>query len=270
MNRNASGKGLARPAVEELEPRCLLHGFGLGMPAAAGAGPAPTGPVLSGGLPGLTMTPAGSKGVQPGNFGPVINNPYLPLIPGTIFTYQGTKDGAPVTDVITVTHQTQVIEGVATTVVTDLVYVSGQLEERTIDWYAQDKQGNVWYFGERTAELQNGHVVSTEGSWKAGVNGAQAGIVMEAHPQVGDTYQQEFAPGVAQDMATVLSLNAQFTTPQRTFTNCLQTAEFSPLEPGFLEYKYYAPGVGFLGSVTVQGGSETLELVGVTKNGLSA
>jgi hypothetical protein len=131
--------------------------------------------------------------------------------------------------------------------------------------HAQDTQGNVWYFGEITKEYENGKVTSREGSWLAGVRNALPGIVMEAQPQVGDSYFQENAPNVAQDMATVLDLHAKFTAPYGTFKNCLQTQESSPLEPGFVENKYYLPGVGFLGSVAVQGGDETLSLVSVMK-----
>jgi hypothetical protein len=152
--------------------------------------------------------------------------------------------------------------GVKCREIADKVYVDGFLEEDTLDWFAQDELGNVWYFGEDTRELdQAGNVVSTEGSWEAGVDGALPGILMEARPRVGDTYRQEFYPGVAEDMATVLALNKTVKVPFGTFRDCLQTKEFTPLEPGQFESKYYAYGVGFIRSVLVKGGKEELNLV---------
>jgi len=140
--------------------------------------------------------------------------------------------------------------------------VDGVLAEDTLDWFAQDKGGNVWYFGEDTKELDaNGNVISTEGSWQAGVNGAQPGIVMEADPHVGDTYQQEFSVGVAEDMATVVALNKTVNVPFGSFKDCLETSEFTPLEPGTIDHKFYAQGVGLVQSVALRGGRERLELV---------
>jgi hypothetical protein len=133
----------------------------------------------------------------------------------------------------------------------------------TLDWFAQDNAGNVWYFGEFATEFKNGKVIGHDGSWEAGVDGAKAGIVMEAKPKVGDTYQQELAPGVAEDMATVLSLKESVCVPYGCFSNVLKTRDFSPLEPGVAENKYYAPGVGQIKTVMVEGGSEVSELVDV-------
>lgn len=199
---------------------------------------------------------------DPDNFVRRIDNPYFPLKPGTTFIYRGETDGTPTKDVMTVTHQTKEILGVTTTVVHDQVYEEGVLTEDTLDWYAQDKQGNVWYFGEDTKELdENGNVISTEGSWQAGVNGAQPGIVMLAHPQKADKYQQEFAADVAEDMAQVLGFKNSLCVPYGCFKHVLVTKEWSPLEPGVVENKYYAKGVGFIYSEMVQGGNETLALV---------
>ena len=195
-----------------------------------------------------------------------INNPFFPLAPGTTFLYQGTKDGIPTSDAFTVTHQTRKIAEVTCTVVTDLAYENGILAERTTDYFAQDTLGNVWYFGEDTAELDaNGNVVSTEGTWRAGVNGAQQGIIMEANPRVGDSYNQENAPGVAQDMARVSSLNKSACVPYGCFDDLLLTRETSPLDPGTVEEKLYARGVGFIRGEVVKGGSEVTELVSITK-----
>jgi hypothetical protein len=264
MNGKSPTDRKARLKVEELEQRCLLSSVATGLPTTA-VGPSATTPLVSGGLPGMSVISSSTTTFNAANFSKSstqITNPLLPLIPGTTFLYTGQKDGQPQTNVVTVTNQTANILGVNTVVVHDTVYVNGKLFEKTTDWYAQDTQGNVWYFGESTFEVGSG----TSGSWKAGVNGALPGIVMLANPQVGNTYQQEFAAGVAQDMATVQSLNATFTVPFGTFTNALQTQESSPLEPGFTESKYYAPGVGFLGSVVTAGGNETLSLVAVFKN----
>ena len=200
--------------------------------------------------------------IDPRDFTTNIDNPFFPLIPGTTYIYEGSKEVSPVKDEFQVTSRTKVIMGVKCVEIADKVYVDGYLEEDTLDWFAQDKDGNVWYFGEDTKELDpTGNVVSTEGSWEAGVNGALPGILMEAHPRVGDTYQQEYSPGVAEDMATVLSLNKTVKVPLGTFKGCLQTKEFTPLEPDQFEHKFYVSGIGFVRSVLVKGGKEELNLV---------
>jgi hypothetical protein len=199
---------------------------------------------------------------DPDNFVRKIDNPYFPLKPGTTFIYKGQVDGTPTRDVMTVTHQTKVILGVTTTVVHDRGYEDGILTEDTFDWFAQDKQGNVWYFGENTKELdEKGNVISTEGTWQAGVDGAKPGIVMLAHPHKGDKYRQEFAPDVAEDMAQVLGFKDSLCVPYGCFKHVLVIKEWTPLEPGVVENKYYAKGVGFIYSEMVQGGNETLALV---------
>ena len=194
-----------------------------------------------------------------------VTNPYFPLRPGTTFHYAGETDGIPTTDDMEVTRQTKVILGVRCTVVHDRVYTDGVLSEDTLDWYAQDTTGNVWYFGEDTKELDsNGNVTSTEGSWLAGVNGAHQGILMEAHPRVGDHYQQEFAAGVAEDMAQVLGLHKSACVMFGCFDDLLLTKEWSPLEKGVTEHKYYARDVGFILVDAVKGGDEHSELVSIT------
>jgi hypothetical protein len=202
--------------------------------------------------------------LDPGNFVSKVDNPYFPLTPGTTFTYRGETEGVPTRDVMTVTYDTKVILGVTTTVVHDQAYEDGVLAEDTFDWYAQDKAGNVWYFGEDTKELdENGNVISTEGSWEAGVNGAEPGIVMEANPKKGDKYQQEFAADVAEDMAQVIGFVDSFCVSYGCFNNVLVTKEWTPLEKGVVENKYYAKGVGFIFGVMVKGGDEQTELVRV-------
>jgi hypothetical protein len=203
--------------------------------------------------------------VNPADFVAKIDNPYLPLVPGTRFRYEGTTDKGPETVVVEVTHQTQQILGVTTVVVRDTVTRRGQLVEDTVDWFGQDRKGNVWYFGEDTKKYQNGKVVSTKGSWEAGKNGAQPGIVMKAQPQVGDTYRQEYLKGEAEDMGEVLSVTERATVPFGSFDQVVMVKDFTPLEPDRVEHKYYARGVGFVLEVMVKGGKDRLELVEVTR-----
>jgi hypothetical protein len=156
-----------------------------------------------------TYTPV----IDPANFVAVVDNPYMPLTPGTTFVYEGNTEKGNEHNEVYVSSETKVIMGVTCVVVKDTVLVDGVLEEKTLDWYAQDKQGNVWYFGEASSEYQNGAVVSTKGSWEAGVDGAQPGIVMEAHPAGGDFYRQEFLLGDAEDLAEVVGLTESVTVP---------------------------------------------------------
>jgi hypothetical protein len=202
---------------------------------------------------------------DPANFVSVIDNPYFPLEPGTTFIYRGESEGAPRRDVMTVTSDTKVIQ-VTTTVVHHLSYEDCVLIEETLDWYTQDRDGKVWYFGENTKELdENGNVISTQGSWHAGVDGAKPGIIMLAHPTKGKRYQQEVAPGVAEDMAQVIGYKASFGVPYKCFKNVLVIKEWTPLERGVVEHKYYAQGVGFIYSVMVRGDEEELQLMRVKR-----
>jgi hypothetical protein len=193
-----------------------------------------------------------------------IDNPYFPLVVGTTFTYEGFKDDASLTDVMTVTPDTRTIMGVTVTVVQDTAWEDGILAEDTFDWYAQDDAGNVWYFGEDTREYDvQGNVISTEGSWQAGDGDNLPGILMEAQPKAGDTYRQEFAPDVAVDMATVINVRRHITVPFGSFGSVVETKEWSCLEQG-LDHKFYAPGVGSIRELAVAGGQEMIELVSVT------
>ncbi len=202
--------------------------------------------------------------LDPGNFVSVIDNPYFPLTPGTTLIYRGETEDVATRDKVIVTSQTKTILGITTTVVHDLAYEDGVLVEDTFDWYAQDVDGNVWYFGEDTKELdEKGNVISTEGSWEAGVDGAEPGIIMEANPQIGDRYYQEFYRGVAEDQAKVLELDASICVRYGCFDNVLVTKEWTRLEPGVVENKYYAKGVGLIFEVIVKGGDEQSELVRV-------
>jgi hypothetical protein len=194
-----------------------------------------------------------------------IDNPYLPLTPGTTLTYRGKLDGISAVDVFAVTHDTKVIQGVTTTVIHDQVFKKGELVEDTLDWFAQAADGTVWYLGEDTRELENGQVVSTEGSWEAGVDHARAGIFMPAHPRVGQFFKQEDAPKVAEDCTRIVDLNATVRTPYVNSNRALKTEEFSLLEPGVLDNKFYVRGTGLVQEQTVQGGNDILKLVSVQK-----
>jgi hypothetical protein len=187
-----------------------------------------------------TQEKAYAPHINPADFTTTIDNEYLPLKPGTTFVYEGGTER----DEMTVTHDTKKVMGVECVVVDDRAWESGQLIEKTYDWFTQDNKGNVWYFGEDTKEYKNGKVVSTKGSWEAGVDGAKPGIIMQAHPKVGQTYRQEYYPGEAEDMAKVQSLNDSVTVPYGSFDHVLVTKEWTPLEPSYHEHKYYARGVG--------------------------
>ena len=192
-----------------------------------------------------------------------VDNEYLPMVPGTTFVYEGeTEDGLEHNEVY-VTHETKEILGVTCTVVRDKVWVEGELAEDTLDWFAQDEDGNIWYFGEYSEEYENGEVVSTEGSWEAGVDGAEPGILMPANPRPGDSYQQEYYEDVAEDMAKVLRLNASASVPYGDFEDCLKTKEWTPLELGTVEHKYYASGVGLVLVVELKGGHVRIELIDI-------
>jgi hypothetical protein len=192
--------------------------------------------------------------IDPADFVAAVDNPYLPWIPGTVFHYRSAQEEITVT----VTHDTKVIVGVTCTVVHDVVTEDGEVTEDTFDWYAQDKAGNVWYFGEDTKTLENGQVVSTEGSWEAGVNDAKPGIIMRAGARVGDAYRQEYAPGTALDRAEVIAVGESVTVSAGSFDHCIKTRESSDLTPGDIENKFYCPNVGEVLAVTSDGEREEL------------
>lgn len=202
--------------------------------------------------------------IIPADFTNVIDNRYLPYKPGTVWVYDGVTDEGKERIEITVTGETKTIMGVKCVVLTDRVMLNGALKEATFDWYAQDKLGAVWYFGEDSKEYEKGAVVSTLGSWEAGVKGALPGIVMEADPKVGDTYRQEYLAGVAEDRARVVGLDGTVSVPFGSFKGTLKTQEWTMLEPKVLEEKVYAPGVGNVLTVMVKGGKSVEKLVGMT------
>lgn len=182
--------------------------------------------------------------VDPSNFVADIDNPFFPLVPGTTFVYEGQTSQGLEHDEFAVTHRTRIILGVRCVEVHDTVRLDGKLSEDTLDWFAQDVDGNVWYFGENTHELEGGLISTIDGTFMAGVNGAKPGIIMKAHPKVGDFYRQEFDLANAEDFAEVVGLNASVTVPTGTYHHCLKTKETTPLEPDLVEDKYYARGIG--------------------------
>jgi hypothetical protein len=206
--------------------------------------------------PDLTYNPS----FNPADFSTTIDNPLLSLVPGTHYVYESPDETVD----ITVTNETKVLAGVTCVEVHDTVTSGGEVVEDTLDWFAQDKDGNVWYCGEDTKELEGGKVVTTEGSWQAGVDGAKPGIIMhEVQPPIGQPYRQEYSPCNAEDFADVVSLDESVTVPYGSFDHCLQTHESTPLEPALNEYKFYCPGVGLALEVDVVTGART-ELTEIT------
>ena len=190
--------------------------------------------------------------VRPERFVDCVDNPYYPMIPGTVYTYQTETEESMETTTVTITNQTKEVMGISTTVFHDVVSnADGQVIEDTYDWYAQDVNGNIWYFGEDVTnyDLENG-TSNHDGSWQAGVDGAVPGIIMLANPVVGDVYREEYWAGEATDMAAVSDLDASASTPVGEFTGMLETANYNPLD-NELEYKQYEPGLGFVAAQIV-------------------
>ena len=209
-----------------------------------------------------------AAGINPADFSARVDNPWFPLKPGSSYVYRGIKDGQPSRDVMTVTHRTTKIQGAPCVVVHDVLYIRGKLHERTTDWYTQDKKGNVWYFGEQTAEFdKNGQVTSTEGTWQAGRNGATPGIFFPANVKVGQSGRQEFYKGHAEDHFQIVSLNQTVKVPYLSTNRALLTKEWTPLEPGVIDHKFYVRGIGVVLEQTVKGGSERNELVSFQRGG---
>lgn len=201
--------------------------------------------------------------LDPADFVGVIDNPYYPLPVGRVLTYRGVRDGVHQTEHVTVTDRTKVIQGVTATVVTDVARHGSRLLERTTDWFAQDTLGNVWYLGERTAAYDPDGTVDTSGSWLTGVDGAKAGIIMEADPRVPDAYRQEFLKGEAEDAAWIVDRGGKLQVPYGTVHQILTTLEASVVEPGVYDQKIYAPGLGIVAEHALAG-DEDAALVSVT------
>lgn len=239
----------------------ILTALALFAVAVVGGPPPPpvSGPLLTdnpaGVVPGVAYQPV----IDPAGFSTNVTNPYMPLVPGTTRTYEGGDERI----VVTVTSSTREVMGVQTVVVRDLAFRGTSLIEDTEDWFAQDADGNVWYFGEDTAECRGGSIAGRPGAWEAGVDGAQPGIVMLAAPRVGDYYRQEFYAGRAEDVARVRELGTTVVHDDVTYDDVLVTEDFTALEPGQLEHKSYAPGVGLIEERDATGG-QAVELSDTT------
>ena len=203
--------------------------------------------------------------IDPAAFVAVIDNPYLPLVRGSRWIYERRSDGEAERTEVVVTDQRHTVMGVDITVVRDTVTVNGDLVEDTLDWFAQDRDGTVWYFGEESKDYEDGTLAGTEGSWTAGVNGALPGIVMPARPAVGFAYRQEFAEGEAEDMGEVVRVGQRASVPSGRYEDVVVTRDWNPLEPDTIEEKYYAPGVGLVLETETAPDQDRAELIEYTK-----
>jgi hypothetical protein len=254
---------LKRAAIVALSA-ALVAGCG-----SATSGGSSTGSTATGGSSASALAPVHgsySPAIDPANFVSRIDNPYFPLRPGTAFHYVGVAEDGTTRQIDNevVTHGTKTIMGVPATVIRDTVSQHGHPVERTFDWYAQDRAGNVWYMGEGTSELHHGHFSRATDSWTGGVNGAQPGIIMPGRPSRGQEYRQEYYPGHAMDQARVLGSGGAVTVPYGSFKKTLMTDETSPsIDPGVHEHKLYVKGVGDVKEQTVAGNKEEIRLVSV-------
>jgi hypothetical protein len=271
MRRSGSTRSPFGRAGRKRGGRRLVGGTSLALAAMLAV--LVTGCNSSGGSPSSTSGAAlaPTKGhysatIDLADFAGPINDPYLPLRPGTRFRYRGVGDDGktPELNTVAVTHRTKRIMGVDAVVVLDQVFSAGKPQERTFDWYAQDKQGNVWYFGEDSSNYEHGRWVRDDGSWEAGVGNGKPGIIMLADPQPGDAYRQEYSPGHAVDQARVLGSGGPVKVPFRSFAQTLATREYSSIDNQF-ERKYYARGVGVIKEQALTARKERSELVGVTR-----
>ena len=209
------------------------------------------------------LEPPYNPQINPADFSSSLTNPFFTFISGKTFIYEGqTEEGVERIEVA-VTDEKRMVMGVSAAIVRDKEFLNGELVEDTKDFFAQDKQGNVWYFGEDSTEIVDGKISSRAGSWEAGISGALPGIIMEANPQVGDSYRQEYYPGEAEDMGTVIAVGLQIKGPYGEFTDCIQIKDWTPLEPGNEEYKYYCPEVGALAYETSIEDNEGVQLIDI-------
>ncbi|MCC7189809.1 MAG: hypothetical protein IT312_13800 [Anaerolineales bacterium] len=199
--------------------------------------------------------------LTPADFAAVVDNPYYPLIPGTIWVYEARlKNGSIERIELEVLHETRIVNGVAVTVLHDTVFVNGVIVEETYDWFAQDKDGNVWYLGEEVDNYVNGALTNHAGAWEWGKDGALPGIYMWADPSahMNETYYQEFYAGEAEDQGQVQSIAEAIAVPIGTFDNVVRTLDTSPLDSKLQENKYYAAGIGVIKEVDLLTGEEVI------------
>jgi hypothetical protein len=219
--------------------------------------------------PAESKLPTGADPVNldPANFSADITNQYWPMKPGTRWTYRSVDADGEIEDIVIVatTATKRLANGVTARVVRDTARTDGELVEDTLDWYAQDADGNVWYMGEETAEYENGKVVSREGSWEAGADGAQPGILLPAQPQVGQKYRQEYKKGEAEDNGEVLATTHLVQVETGRHKNALVTMDSSSIEPTVVEYKFYAPHIGPVLALDISGGASREELVKIDR-----
>ena len=245
-----------------------MAGVAILLPALAGCGSSGGGSSSAAMQSGTSTLPQTSEpsNLNPADFSTNIDNPYWPMPVGaTWHIHVSNPQGESLQDTVTVENTTKKIaDGVTARVVHDVVSDHGKPTEITDDWYAQDREGNIWYFGENTAEIHNGKR-DTSGSFEAGRNGADAGVALPAHPTVGMTYREEYYAGQAEDRGRVLALDQQVQAPVGHFTGAVLIDDTSPIEPDVSEYKLYAKGVGPVVAVSVSGESEREDLVSYSK-----
>jgi hypothetical protein len=238
-----------RPYVRRAAVAAAVLGLGLGLVAAAGDGPRDA---------VLVRAAQGEPPLDPAQFSATVDNPLFPMSKLHFTRMKGSERDSESGRRISIRGrmrrlpQTARVDGVAVTVIQDDEFEGGRLAEHTLDYFAQDRAGNVWYFGERIDNYEDGRVVGHEGQWLAGRRGARPGLFMPAHPALGQTFQQERAPGVAEDRSTVVALGVRVTTPARVFRGCIKTRDFSPLDRA-TEFKFYCPGVGIAREVESPG-----------------
>lgn len=267
MNRRT--RGLLTAVAVLLGTAACGGDDGAGGPAGSAGTRAPSAPTASapaGLSPGSAAPVTGvyTPRIDPAQFSSTVDNPYFPLRPRMRWEYRSATEDGVETTVVQVTGSTHPVLGVPCVEVRDTVRLDGQVIEDTLDWYAQDRDGTVWYFGEDTKEYEDGKVVSTEGSWTAGVNGAHPGIIMPAQPRPGDRYRQEYYRGHAEDLGEVLAVGERVRVPAGSYDGVVRTKDTTPLEPDVLEHKYYAAGVGPVLTIDVSGGGRRDELVSFT------
>jgi hypothetical protein len=220
-------------------------------------------------VPAAPKLPTGADPVKldPAEFTSDITNPYWPMKPGTRWTYRSVEAGEPPQDIVIVaTADTKKLaNGVTARVVRDTARSEGEIIEDTLDWYAQDAEGNVWYMGEETAEFEDGKIVTRAGSWEAGADGALPGIMLPAHPQIGQKYRQEYKKGEAEDNGEVLATNHLVEVEAGNYEDAVVTMDTTAIEPDVVEYKFYAPDIGPLLALDISGGAGREELVKVDK-----
>ena len=256
--RTALGRGgrLVGSALAAMVAACTAVGCGSSDSSASSATAADLAPT----------TGHYSPSIDPADFGGPIDNPYLPLRPGTRLRYTGIGDDGktPELNTVTITRKTKRIMGIDAIVVLDEVFSGGKPQERTFDWYSQDKRGNVWYLGEDSRNYEHGRWIRDDGSWEAGVGNGKPGIIMPANPKPGDAYRQEYSPGHAVDQARVIGSGGSVKVPYRSFPQTLATREYSSLDHQF-ERKYYARGAGVIKEQALTASKERSELVGVSR-----